>query len=144
MPTSASPHPLPPPIEPTRAMGVIRGLSRKIGRELLEKALLAYYLAIDPQTPQGVRLKLLGALAYLGLPIDVIPDALPGGFVDDAAVLVWALMAVITHLRVRHLRRARAMMQKLGVRAAEVDPLLPDDAPLNEGFMGRKAPESGR
>jgi uncharacterized membrane protein YkvA (DUF1232 family) len=41
---------------------------------------------------------IVGALIYLVSPIDVIPDFLPGGLVDDAAVIAFVLGLVRTEL----------------------------------------------
>ena len=42
----------------------------------------------DYQIPVAVRKKVLGALAYLSAPADLIPDAIPGlGFLDDAIMI---------------------------------------------------------
>jgi uncharacterized membrane protein YkvA (DUF1232 family) len=41
---------------------------------------------------------IVGVLIYLVSPIDVIPDFLPGGLVDDAAVIAFALGLVRTEL----------------------------------------------
>jgi uncharacterized membrane protein YkvA (DUF1232 family) len=56
---------------------------------------LVRVLLADPTTPRSVRLALLGLLAYLLTPIDLVPDFLPGiGAADDvilaAIVLRWA------------------------------------------------------
>jgi len=41
------------------------------------------------ETPMKMKLAIFGGFAYMVLPIDVIPDSIPGlGLVDDAAVLV--------------------------------------------------------
>lgn len=46
----------------------------------------AYYCAFDRATPVQVKAALVGALAYFVLPLDAIPDMLPGvGFTDAAA-----------------------------------------------------------
>jgi uncharacterized membrane protein YkvA (DUF1232 family) len=49
-------------------------------------------LAADPQTPRGVRLRLVLLLGYLALPIDLIPDFIPVlGYADDAIVVALVL-----------------------------------------------------
>lgn len=52
-------------------------------------------LAADGRLPRGVRLRIGAALLYLAMPIDIIPDWIPGlGHLDDvivAAVLLDAL-----------------------------------------------------
>jgi uncharacterized membrane protein YkvA (DUF1232 family) len=49
-------------------------------------------LAADPQTPRGVRVRLVLLLGYLALPIDLIPDFIPVlGYADDAIVVALVL-----------------------------------------------------
>jgi uncharacterized membrane protein YkvA (DUF1232 family) len=53
-------------------------------------------LADDPAVPRGVRVRLALTLAYLAMPIDLVPDVLPViGWADDAIVVALALRAVI-------------------------------------------------
>jgi uncharacterized membrane protein YkvA (DUF1232 family) len=55
-------------------------------------------LAGDPSVPRGVRLRLALLLAYLLMPIDVIPDFIPVlGYADDAIVVAIALRSVTRH-----------------------------------------------
>ena len=78
-----------------------------------EDLLAAYYCAFDRNTPNHVRVILLGALAYFVMPIDVVPDLLPMfGFADDAAVLAAALKAVSDAIRPEH---REAAQRKLAV-----------------------------
>jgi len=49
-------------------------------------------LATDPATPRGVRIRLALLLAYLTLPIDLIPDFIPAlGYADDAVIVALVL-----------------------------------------------------
>ncbi|HEY6933682.1 MAG TPA: DUF1232 domain-containing protein, partial [Marmoricola sp.] len=53
-------------------------------------------LAADRQTPRGVRLVLLGLLAYLASPVDLVPDFIPIlGYADDVVVVALALRSVV-------------------------------------------------
>ncbi|GLX00237.1 DUF1232 domain-containing protein [Microtetraspora sp. NBRC 16547] len=53
-------------------------------------------LARDPDLPRGVRVRLWLLLAYLALPIDLIPDFVPVlGYADDAIVVAAVLRSVI-------------------------------------------------
>lgn len=70
----------------------------RTGQDVLRKVLMLYFTAMSPHTPAWARTKIFGALAYLVSPIDAIPDALPGGYVDDIGVLVLALSAVAVHV----------------------------------------------
>ena len=55
-------------------------------------------LAGDPSVPRGVRLRLALLLAYLLMPIDLIPDFIPVlGYADDAIVVAVALRSVTRH-----------------------------------------------
>jgi uncharacterized membrane protein YkvA (DUF1232 family) len=49
-------------------------------------------LAADPETPRGIRVRLVLLLGYLALPIDLIPDFIPVlGYADDAIVVALVL-----------------------------------------------------
>ena len=67
----------------------------KAGQKVVEKALLLYYIMKSPKTPTRSKTIILGALGYLILPIDLIPDAIPIlGFSDDLTALIAAIAAV--------------------------------------------------
>jgi uncharacterized membrane protein YkvA (DUF1232 family) len=56
---------------------------------------LLHRLARDHTLPRGVRVRLWLVLAYLAMPIDLVPDFIPVvGYADDAAVIVLALRSV--------------------------------------------------
>ena len=73
----------------------IQKVARRAGVKLTYAALLLYYVLRSPATPREDRLKILGALGYFILPLDIIPDYIPVlGFSDDLAALTWALYSV--------------------------------------------------
>jgi uncharacterized membrane protein YkvA (DUF1232 family) len=79
-----------------------------------EKAVAAYYCAIDPATPLKVKGTLFAALAYFVLPLDMVPDLILAlGFTDDMVVLATAFNLIRTHLRPHHLERARRTLERL-------------------------------
>ncbi len=79
---------------------------------LIEDAIASFYAATDSATPIHVKAVLFGALAYFVLPLDAIPDFIPGvGFTDDAAVLAAALATVRRHVTQEHRRRAREFLE---------------------------------
>ena len=52
-------------------------------------------LARDRSLGRGLRLRLTLLLLYLALPVDLVPDFLPGvGYADDAVLVVWTLRSV--------------------------------------------------
>ncbi len=61
-------------------------------REVLQQLRLAWALLRDPRVPVWPKLIPAAALAYLLLPLDVIPDVVVGlGQLDDLAVLMLGL-----------------------------------------------------
>lgn len=65
--------------------------AKKVGYELVLNVLKLYYaLALGKADPKQVGI-IIGALGYFISPIDAIPDPLPGGFVDDGAVITAAV-----------------------------------------------------
>jgi hypothetical protein len=98
------------------------GAANRLGKTLVEKVLVAYYVAIDPSTPAWAQASLIGALAYVGFPLDAIPDVIPVvGFTDDASILALALAGVVTSIRLRHVRSARGTMRHWGFKVQDVN-----------------------
>jgi uncharacterized membrane protein YkvA (DUF1232 family) len=53
-------------------------------------------IAADRSLPRGVRARLWGVLAYLALPIDLVPDLLPGiGYLDDVVIVAAVLRSTV-------------------------------------------------
>jgi uncharacterized membrane protein YkvA (DUF1232 family) len=69
----------------------IQKVARKAGIKISYAALLLYYVLRSPATPSSDRMKIIGALGYFILPVDLIPDYLPvlfpGDFAGDAFAL---------------------------------------------------------
>lgn len=70
--------------------------ARAAGYTALEKVLWLYFAAENPATPAWARATIYSTLGYVVLPLDAIPDPLPGGFTDDAAAVALALATVAT------------------------------------------------
>jgi uncharacterized membrane protein YkvA (DUF1232 family) len=108
----------------------LAALAKRAGSRVVEKVLVAYYVAIDPRTPTWARASLIGALVYFGFPLDAVPDTLPAvGYSDDLTVIVLALAGVATSIRMRHVRSAKRTMHTWGMKAQESNPDLGDDEP---------------
>ncbi len=101
------------------ATTVREGFWPKMGKVLsripfAEEALAAWYCAFDAATPRRVKTMLLAALAYFIMPIDLIPDMLPGlGFTDDLTVLLTTIGLIRAHMTQRHHELAREALQAL-------------------------------
>lgn len=88
--------------------------AKKIGIKICYYSLLLFYAFKSPQTPKSAKLTIAGALGYLILPVDLLPDIIPVvGFTDDAAVIVTALSNVISHIDNTMKQQADKQMQKL-------------------------------
>jgi uncharacterized membrane protein YkvA (DUF1232 family) len=71
----------------------------KVGEKLSHKALYSALVLFEalksPKLPNKVRMTIFGALGYLILPVDAVPDFLPAiGLVDDAGIIIAALISV--------------------------------------------------
>jgi uncharacterized membrane protein YkvA (DUF1232 family) len=82
---------------------------KTLGRvPFIDRALAAYYAAVDPATPTHAKAVLFAALAYFVMPADMIPDFIAGlGYTDDAAVLLAVVQTLAPYIGEAHLARAR-------------------------------------
>ncbi len=95
---------------------------RRLGREVLEKALVLYYTGIDEKTPKWAKTVLFTALGYLILPLDAIPDLTPGmGFADDTAALLAAAASVASCISEKHRQLAKQKIKTWFKDSADSD-----------------------
>ncbi len=91
--------------------GKVQRFAKVAGKRVVETALQLYFAAQSPQTPARARSVIYGALAYFIIPIDIIPDLLPGaGYTDDLTVLLAAIGMVAAHItpQIKHQARNKA------------------------------------
>jgi uncharacterized membrane protein YkvA (DUF1232 family) len=68
------------------------GKVKILGKNVIRPALLLYYVMKSPDVPLNIKIAILGALGYLILPSDLIPDIIPfAGYTDDVSAL-WAVI----------------------------------------------------
>lgn len=92
----------------------VKNNALKVGKDLLEKALILYYCLIDPDTPGWAKAVIVSALGYFILPLDLIPDITPiAGYADDLGALAAALASVIAHVKEEHRNKAEETIAKL-------------------------------
>ncbi|MES2437948.1 MAG: YkvA family protein [Verrucomicrobiota bacterium] len=84
------------------------------GRKTLLTALTLFYCLQDRDTPTWAKGVIVGALGYLVLPMDLIPDIIPGaGYGDDLGALVAALGTVAAYIKDEHKSKATAQVERL-------------------------------
>lgn len=69
-------------------------LLRRAGRVVARPALECLELLLDDATPAPAKLTVLAALAYLLLPLDLIPDFIPAAGFSDDVVAMTALLGI--------------------------------------------------
>ncbi|MCP4915115.1 MAG: DUF1232 domain-containing protein [Oligoflexia bacterium] len=72
----------------------IRKYSKSLGEKLLYNLFILFHLLKSKDTPKDVKLIIVSALGYFILPLDVVPDFLPGGFIDDGLIIITAIKKV--------------------------------------------------
>lgn len=93
--------------DPNALFEKIKKVAKKAGVKIVYAVLILYYATLDKDIPVKDRLMILAALGYFILPVDLIPDALPGGFADDMAALVFVLKQVWGNLTPSTMQKAR-------------------------------------
>lgn len=73
--------------------------AKKAGIKLVYSALLLYYVLKSKSITTKDKTLIIGALGYLILPLDLIPDVIPAlGLTDDLAAMMFALSIVKTYV----------------------------------------------
>ena len=86
-----------------RLWRTLKRVAASSGRKLAFTALILFHCLKDPDTPKWAKGVIVGALGYLILPLDAIPDAIPGiGYTDDWGVLLAALGTVAAYIKDDH------------------------------------------
>ncbi|MFT4176951.1 MAG: YkvA family protein [Luteolibacter sp.] len=84
------------------------------GEKALLTSLTLFYCLKDSETPKWAKGVIVGALGYLILPADMIPDILPGiGYTDDWGALVAALGTVAAYVKDEHKAKAHQQAARL-------------------------------
>lgn len=81
--------------------------------KIWDKVLFLWEKAKSPEVPLRLKLTIIGALLYLILPLDVIPDALPGiGLIDDASVILLVFKEVSRYVVPKIIEKATNKIQE--------------------------------
>ena len=107
-----------------RLWRTLRKASASAGRKTLLTALTLFYCLRDRDTPTWAKGVIIGALGYLVLPTDLVPDIIPGiGYGDDWGALVAALGTVAAYIKDEHKSKATAQLERLFGSANPPPPL---------------------
>ena len=95
------------------AEGVLKKILLRAGRVIAQPALEGFELIIDSATPPQVRISIIGALTYLIVPVDLIPDFIPAsGFSDDLVALTAVISLWQHHITPEIKFRAKSKLNK--------------------------------
>jgi uncharacterized membrane protein YkvA (DUF1232 family) len=92
----------------------VKTFLKKAGCEVIEKALILFYVFKDEDTPKPVKALIIAALGYFIAPLDAIPDITPAvGFSDDLGVLVSTIAMVFSSIKKEHQIKAKEFLKKI-------------------------------
>ncbi|ASN04593.1 YkvA family protein [Virgibacillus necropolis] len=87
--------------------------AKLLGTKVAYYSFLLFYAFKSPNTPKSAKLTIAGALGYLILPVDLVPDFIPlVGITDDSAVILYALYRIYSHIDEPIKQKADAKMKK--------------------------------
>lgn len=100
----------------------INRFATKVGVKGVYTAFLLYYAYQRKETPAWAKRVVLGALGYLVMPLDFIPDLSPFiGLTDDIGVLSFGLVTIAAFVNKEVREQARARTAKLFPAASDED-----------------------
>lgn len=92
----------------------MKNLGKKAGGKVAYPALLLYYVLKSRDVPVKIKGMIIGALGYLILPVDLIPDFIPvAGYADDLGVLLTVVKLVAEYTDEEVERKAKAKVHEL-------------------------------
>ena len=92
---------------------LLKKILLKAGRAIAKPALEGFELIMDNSIPPQVRLSIMGALTYLIVPVDLIPDFIPAsGFSDDLVALTAIISLCQNHITPEIKFRATSKLNK--------------------------------
>ena len=103
-------------------------MAKKAGMEVVYVVLVLYYASFDKQIPVKDRLLIAAALGYFICPFDLLPDAIPGGFADDATALTFVARKIWSNLSPETMEKARRRLHT--IFPDQTPPPLPADSDI--------------
>lgn len=100
----------------------IVSIAKSASSRTIYTAMLLYYAYRRKDTPAWAKRIVIGALGYLVMPIDAIPDLSPFiGLTDDIGVLSFGLVTIAAYINDEVRGSAREQVNKLFPAATEED-----------------------
>jgi len=94
----------------------IKSIPAKVGAKAVYYALVLFYTLESKNVSFKKKSLIYGALGYLILPIDLIPDMLiPVGYTDDIAVLIYAVSLVQSSITPEIENKAKQKLFEMGL-----------------------------
>ena len=94
----------------------IGSITKRVGSTVIYQALLLFYTLKSPDVSIEKKAIICGALGYLILPLDIIPDILiPVGYTDDAAVILYVVGLVQNQITPEIENKAKEKLSDLGL-----------------------------
>ena len=88
-------------------MDKVKRFGKKMGGKLVFNLFALYYVLKTPDVPIKIKGVIVGALGYVIVPVDLIPDFIPvGGYVDDLAAITAAVKTARAYITPDIRRRA--------------------------------------
>ena len=89
----------------------VKNVAKTAGIKIIYEALKLFITQFGDKVPAWARAVIWGALGYFILPLDLIPDVMPGvGFVDDGGVLAAAMGLISKYITDEVKLRAKAKL----------------------------------
>ena len=85
----------------------------KLVRSTLHEVSAMFLMLKDRRVPKTVKMEVAVSLLYFLNPLDLIPDLLPSGLVDDAALLGVTWKVIQRHITEEHREEGRSMVLRL-------------------------------
>ena len=95
-------------------MNRVKRIGKKMGGKLLYNVYVLYYVLKSRDVPVKVKAEIIGALGYVLVPLDLIPDFIPvAGFADDLAAVTFAVQAANAQITPSIQQRAETKVYNL-------------------------------
>lgn len=95
-------------------MNKVKRIGKKMGGKLLYNVYVLYYVLKSRDVPVKVKAEIIGALGYVLVPLDLIPDFIPvAGFADDLAAVTFAVQAANAQITPSIQQRAETKVYNL-------------------------------